>query len=185
MNDLLKILNEIQDNLNLAYDIIGIENNNNNNNDTRNENQKKWYRWRKRAERVGVPILESRRPNIVERDKWKKEIIDKEKQLGIKANNNKKGYNINSDGSIYMIKDETSGFTKIGFTSQKVKTRLSGLQTSNPNKLAIYKSYKGSLSDESAIHYYLQENLKLEYRGEWFYLNDKAIKYIDNYFSKQ
>ena len=184
MDNILKILNEIQDNLNLVYDIIGMEKNNNNSARTRNENQKKWYRWRKRAERVSVPMLESRRPNMVERDKWKKEIINKEKQLGIKANNNKKGYNINSDGSIYMIKDETSGFTKIGFTSQKVKTRLSGLQTSNPNKLAIYKSYKGSLSDESTIHYYLQENLKLDHRGEWFHLNDNAVKYIDDYFSK-
>ena len=196
MNDILKILDEIQSNLNLVYKTIGVQNNNNNTeiikhlkkkNEKiqRNERQKKWYRWRKRAERVGVSVLKSRRPSVLERDMWKKEVIKKEKELKINPNINKAGYNINSDGFIYMIKDTTSEFTKIGFTSQKVEQRLSQLQTSNANKLVIYKSYEGNLLDESEIHYYLQKKLRLPHRGEWFYLNDNAIKYIENYFNKQ
>ena len=47
----------------------------------RNEKQKNWYSWRKRAEKVGVKPLESKRPTFAERNKWEKEIIAAESEL--------------------------------------------------------------------------------------------------------
>ena len=40
-----------------------------------NAKQKVWYRWRKRAEEVGVPLLKNRRPTPAQRKDWEKLII--------------------------------------------------------------------------------------------------------------
>ena len=47
----------------------------------RNEKQKSWYMWRKRAEKVGVKPLDSKRPTFAERSKWEKRIISAESAL--------------------------------------------------------------------------------------------------------
>ena len=44
-----------------------------------NAKQKVWYRWRKRAEAVGVPLLEGRRPTPAQRKDWEKLIVEAEK----------------------------------------------------------------------------------------------------------
>ena len=40
-----------------------------------NAKQKEWYKWRKRAEKVGVPSLKSRRPTPAQRKEWQRKII--------------------------------------------------------------------------------------------------------------
>jgi hypothetical protein len=40
-----------------------------------NAKQKVWYKWRKRAEAVGVPLLKNRRPTPAQRKDWEKLII--------------------------------------------------------------------------------------------------------------
>ena len=44
-----------------------------------NAKQKLWYRWRKRAEAVGVPLLKGRRPTPAQRKDWEKLIVEAEK----------------------------------------------------------------------------------------------------------
>ena len=46
----------------------------------RNEKQKNWYSWRKRAKKVGVKPLKSKRPTFAERSKWEKKIISAESE---------------------------------------------------------------------------------------------------------
>lgn len=43
-----------------------------------NAKQKEWYRWRKRAEKVGLPPLKSRRPTPAQRKEWQNKIIQAE-----------------------------------------------------------------------------------------------------------
>ena len=40
-----------------------------------NEKQKEWYKWRKRAEKVGVEPLKNRRPTPAQRKDWKEKIV--------------------------------------------------------------------------------------------------------------
>tara|TARA_Y100001963_G_scaffold30188_2_gene41260 strand:- start:218 stop:910 length:693 start_codon:yes stop_codon:yes gene_type:complete len=47
----------------------------------RNEKQKSWYMWRKRAEKVGIKPLKNKRPTYAERSKWEKRIINAESRL--------------------------------------------------------------------------------------------------------
>ena len=46
----------------------------------RNEKQKNWYAWRKRAEKAGVSPLKSKRPTFAERNKWEKAIVKAESE---------------------------------------------------------------------------------------------------------
>ena len=43
-----------------------------------NLKQKEWYKWRKRAEAVGVEPLKSRRPTPAQRQDWQNKIIEAE-----------------------------------------------------------------------------------------------------------
>ena len=43
-----------------------------------NAKQREWYKWRKRAEKVGVPPLKSRRPTPAQRKEWQNLIIQTE-----------------------------------------------------------------------------------------------------------
>lgn len=45
-----------------------------------------------------------------------------------------------SGGSVYVISDEDASFTKIG-VARNVLTRLASLQTGNPRKLFVYRSF--------------------------------------------
>ena len=44
----------------------------------RNKKQKEWYKWRKRAKAVGVPLLPAHRPIRGERQEWEYKIIEEE-----------------------------------------------------------------------------------------------------------
>ena len=43
-----------------------------------NEQQKEWYKWRKRAEKVGVKPLKGKRPTPAQRKEWQDSIIEAE-----------------------------------------------------------------------------------------------------------
>ena len=43
-----------------------------------NAKQKEWYRWRKRAEKVDIPPLKSRRPTPAQRKEWQRSIVQAE-----------------------------------------------------------------------------------------------------------
>ena len=43
-----------------------------------NEKQKEWYKWRKRAQKVGVSPLKNRRPTPAQRKEWQNKIIQAE-----------------------------------------------------------------------------------------------------------
>ena len=49
-----------------------------------NKRQGRWYRWRSRAKKVGISPLESRRPTLEERTKWRKAIEQAEKKINKK-----------------------------------------------------------------------------------------------------
>ena len=65
------------------------------------------------------------------------------------------------------------------------KTRFSSIQTSNPNKLELHKTYRGNLEDEQVIHYKLVNKFKIKNRGEWYKWNEKAIEYIENFLNSR
>ena len=46
-----------------------------------NEKQKEWYKWRKRAEKVGVSPLKNRRPTPAQRKEWQNKIIQAESEV--------------------------------------------------------------------------------------------------------
>tara|TARA_R100000808_G_scaffold18018_1_gene39578 strand:- start:829 stop:1485 length:657 start_codon:yes stop_codon:yes gene_type:complete len=43
-----------------------------------NAKQKEWYRWRKRAKKVGIAPLKSRRPTPAQRKEWQRSIVQAE-----------------------------------------------------------------------------------------------------------
>ena len=51
-----------------------------------NEKQKEWYKWRKRAEKVGVAPLKGRRPTPAQRKTWERAIIKAEGELDGREN---------------------------------------------------------------------------------------------------
>ena len=46
-----------------------------------NAKQREWYKWRKRAERVGVSQLKNRRPTPAQRKEWQNKIIQAESSI--------------------------------------------------------------------------------------------------------
>ena len=43
-----------------------------------NAKQREWYKWRKRAEKVGIPPLKGRRPTPGQRKEWQRQVIQAE-----------------------------------------------------------------------------------------------------------
>ena len=78
---------------------------------------------------------------------------------------------------IYFIRQENTGFVKIGYSANPVK-RLSTLQVANPNKLYILGIAKGNVDDEWA---YQKRYFEYFVRGEWFDLPDDIIKRIEKW----
>lgn len=76
---------------------------------------------------------------------------------------------------IYFIKETGSNFVKIG-TTINIKSRFSGLQTSNPRELMLLGVINDG--DESSIHETFKED---HVRGEWFTLSDAMKLYIDTH----
>ena len=46
-----------------------------------NEKRKEWYKWKKRAKKVGIEPLSAKRPSKGQRKEWEKSIIEAEKSL--------------------------------------------------------------------------------------------------------
>lgn len=65
---------------------------------------------------------------------------------------------------VYLIANE-SGQVKIGYTQVSAKSRLSSLQTGNPNKLRLVWETDGDKRTENILHSFLR-HFKLS--GEWF-----------------
>ena len=71
----------------------------------------------------------------------------------------------------YLMKDERSGFIKIGRSSNP-RVREKTLQSENPLCFIIFK-FKSNFDTESRV----QEHFKsFRVRGEWFKLNSKQIR---------
>lgn len=75
---------------------------------------------------------------------------------------------------IYVIK--AGEFYKIGYTSgRKLEPRMSSMQTSNPYTLEAIGLWRGTESDEAALHaYYAHRRV----RGEWFALTVDDVERI-------
>ena len=85
-------------------------------------------------------------------------------------------------GSTYIIKENTTNFYKIGYSSLSGHIRLSGLQTGNPRELILIANIVTTNPKqlEERIHSLLKEK---QVRGEWFKLEiqdiDKLLAFID------
>lgn len=76
--------------------------------------------------------------------------------------------------AVYFIKDEATGFVKIGYSNNPQK-RLKSLQTSSANKLTLIEAIEGNKKLEETLHTTFAEH---RVRGEWFSLPsiDSAIR---------
>lgn len=76
---------------------------------------------------------------------------------------------------IYFIRQGNTNFVKIGFSRLDSISRLSQLQTGNPQKLELIAEWEGAIREEQALHKHY-----IEYRkyGEWFELPLELIKQI-------
>lgn len=83
---------------------------------------------------------------------------------------------------IYVIRDASSSSLKVG-KSTNPKSRLKGLQTSNPNTLELTYEHNGYSIDEKNIHQRLTD-AGLHIKGEWFKDSQETIDIIKEYFSK-
>ncbi len=75
---------------------------------------------------------------------------------------------------VYFIQNTNTRAIKIGYTSN-VKSRLSILQSSSPDKLKLLEILPGDWRDEKDFHYRFKH---LRIKGEWFNPADDLIKFI-------
>lgn len=73
---------------------------------------------------------------------------------------------------IYFISD--NNYTKIGYSTENVLSRLKGLQTGNPNKLKVNLIIPGDYFLENKFHK-LFKDYKTEADNEWFNLTPDII----------
>ena len=85
----------------------------------------------------------------------------------------------NKNGFVYLMQDH-SGLYKIGY-SQNLNERLSQLRVGNP-QIYMYANYPAGRLDERLLHRLFK---KYKRSGEWFNLQRKHLKWIDNYFINQ
>lgn len=77
------------------------------------------------------------------------------------------------NGRVYLIRNNTNGFTKIGFSVQP-RMREKTLQSEEP-ELLLLGSIEGSRRTERALHEaYADQRI----RGEWFDLTDSDVREI-------
>lgn len=79
------------------------------------------------------------------------------------------------DGFLYLIKDHTRGFIKIGFTKD-VAGRYNQLRTANAGIELLY-SWPGDTDMEYSLH---QKYLDRWVDGEWFLMSDKEVRGLIN-----
>ncbi len=81
---------------------------------------------------------------------------------------------------IYIIKTVDNKYIKIGYcdSKERIKSRVSEIQTGNPTKLKLIYFGNGSYKDEKIIHHYLSPYRLI---GEWFdYTSIYAIELVDS-----
>lgn len=80
---------------------------------------------------------------------------------------------------IYVVQCSGSGFCKVGFTANKttLNSRISSLQTGNPNRIVLIGTTDGGMAKEGNIHTQLQRKHK-HVRGEWFSLDANDVQKI-------
>lgn len=90
---------------------------------------------------------------------------------------------ITNVGYLYVIRAVGTNLYKIGITSRSVADRLKELQTGNPIKLEVVRSYQfiGTSKIERELHEHLYAYRR---SGEWFELSsaqtvDKALESLD------
>lgn len=77
-------------------------------------------------------------------------------------------------GTIYFIRAE-KGPIKIGFTMQSPRKRMKDLQTSNPRKLYLLATARGTKRDEHTLHTMFKD---YRLQGEWFEASPEILQYI-------
>ncbi len=79
-------------------------------------------------------------------------------------------------GQVYFIRDEASSAVKIGWTANNVASRLSAIQTGNPNELTLLGVMDGDEATERDWHSrYVEDRI----RGEWFSESDDLLAEIN------
>jgi len=79
---------------------------------------------------------------------------------------------------IYVIVNNSNTYCKIGY-SKNPKKRLVELQTGNPEKLSLLRTYNGFIALEKHIHL-KYKHLKLH--NEWFLYSDNLLEDLDKNF---
>lgn len=79
---------------------------------------------------------------------------------------------------IYVIVNNSNTYCKIGY-SKNPKKRLVELQTGNPEKLSLLRTYDGFIALEKHIHL-KYKHLKLH--NEWFLYSDNLLEDLDKNF---
>ena len=88
-------------------------------------------------------------------------------------------------GYVYLLLQVESNGTetfKIGVTKKDINTRISSLQTGNPNKISLLKFYESDnyKKIERLLHKKYFSN-RTETNNEWFILtNEDVISFIDD-----
>lgn len=84
---------------------------------------------------------------------------------------------------IYLVRIDS--YYKIGVTSTTVEARISGLQTSNPNKIEIVYAI-GNLTKQQSYEYELKLHTLFAHcrkNGEWFSLSEKEVNNCIKYMT--
>jgi len=85
---------------------------------------------------------------------------------------------------VYFIYDPVSDCVKIGYTENSPESRLSSLQTGNPNRLILLAVTEGDKTDEANIHKEL-EYFRADGGSEWFMLNSRSYEFILDWIEKK
>ena len=78
------------------------------------------------------------------------------------------------EGFVYFLQGTSSGWVKIGFTTD-LKRRLRTQQGGSPEKLKYIGYMKGTKTDEKKLHKYFEH---VRRRGEWFDANFFLMSFV-------
>ena len=79
------------------------------------------------------------------------------------------------EGTVYIV--GFAGYVKIGFTSDRLEYRLSGIQTGCPEKIEVVREIPGNCAMEAALH---RRFAKLRTYGEWFRREGDLAAWIES-----
>lgn len=80
---------------------------------------------------------------------------------------------------LYLLNEENTNFYKIGIT-KNIKSRLSTINTGNPNKVKLYKQWKHKYYKEIEKNIHKKFNRQKIKGKEWFTLNKNDLLWIIN-----